>query len=113
VPLFEGIISDLFPGVESPQPDFGVFLEALTDNIAKRKLQPVPWFIHKIIQVDFSLNSQFTDITALIAQFSKNGEFTYIVPYKSISSLPRPVHSLLQVPFEVLKCFISSNRTEL
>jgi len=51
VPLFEGIISDLFPGVESPQPDFGVFLESLKDNIAKQKLQPVPWFIDKIIQV--------------------------------------------------------------
>jgi len=51
VPLFEGIISDLFPGVESPQPDFGVFLESLKNNIAKKKLQPVPWFIDKIIQV--------------------------------------------------------------
>jgi len=50
VPLFEGIILDLFPGVDSPQPDFGVFLEALKDNIVKRKLQPVPWFIEKIIQ---------------------------------------------------------------
>ena len=51
VPLFEGIISDLFPGVELPKPDFGVFLEALKENIAKRKLQAVPWFIDKIIQV--------------------------------------------------------------
>lgn len=37
--------------MESPQPDFGVFLEAIKDNIAKRQLQPVPWFIEKIIQV--------------------------------------------------------------
>ncbi|CAD5122382.1 DgyrCDS10813 [Dimorphilus gyrociliatus] len=51
VPLFEGIISDLFPGVELVKPDLGVFLEALKDNIAKRKLQQVPWFIDKIIQV--------------------------------------------------------------
>jgi len=52
VPLFEGIISDLFPGVAIPPPDFGIFLEALKDNIMKRKLQAVPWFIHKIIQVN-------------------------------------------------------------
>ena len=51
VPLFEGIISDLFPGVECPKPDYGVFMEALKDNIAKRNLQPVPWFLDKIIQV--------------------------------------------------------------
>ena len=51
VPLFGGIISDLFPGIELPKPDLGVFLEALKDNIAKCKLQPVPWFIDKIIQV--------------------------------------------------------------
>jgi len=57
VPLFEGIISDLFPGVQSPQPDFGVFLEALKDNIAKHKLQPVPWFIDKIIQVILLIKS--------------------------------------------------------
>lgn len=51
VPLFEGIISDLFPGIDLPKPDYDVFLDALKQNIAKRKLQPVPWFIDKIIQV--------------------------------------------------------------
>jgi len=51
VSLFEGIISDLFPGVELPQPDYGVFLDAIKACIAKRHLQPVPWFIEKIIQV--------------------------------------------------------------
>ncbi|XP_012937339.1 dynein heavy chain 3, axonemal [Aplysia californica] len=51
VPLFEGIISDLFPGISLPQADYGVFLEAMKDNISKRKLQPVPWFIDKVIQV--------------------------------------------------------------
>lgn len=51
VPLFEGIISDLFPGVELPQPDYDVFLDALNASIAKRNLQAVPWFIDKIIQV--------------------------------------------------------------
>ena len=56
VPLFEGIISDLFPGIDLPKPDFGVFLDALKENIAKRKLQAVPWFIDKIIQVIISSN---------------------------------------------------------
>ncbi|XP_072168572.1 dynein axonemal heavy chain 3-like [Diadema setosum] len=51
VPLFEGIIGDLFPGVVLPEPDYVVFLEALKENISKLKLQPVPWFITKIIEV--------------------------------------------------------------
>ncbi|KAM5227717.1 LOW QUALITY PROTEIN: dynein axonemal heavy chain 3 [Ctenodactylus gundi] len=51
VPLFQGIISDLFPGVVLPKPDYETFLEVLTDNIKKMKLQPVPWFIGKIIQI--------------------------------------------------------------
>ncbi|XP_069036813.1 dynein axonemal heavy chain 3 isoform X3 [Lepisosteus oculatus] len=51
VPLFQGIISDLFPGVVLPQSDYELFLQALNDNIKKMKLQPVPWFIGKIIQI--------------------------------------------------------------
>ncbi|XP_063790494.1 dynein axonemal heavy chain 3 isoform X2 [Pseudophryne corroboree] len=51
VPLFQGIISDLFPGVVLPKPDYDLFVQALKENIAKMKLQPVPWFIGKIIQI--------------------------------------------------------------
>uniref|UniRef100_A0A8C5QYR5 Dynein axonemal heavy chain 3 n=1 Tax=Leptobrachium leishanense TaxID=445787 RepID=A0A8C5QYR5_9ANUR len=51
VPLFQGIISDLFPGVVLPKPDYNLFVNALNENIAKMKLQPVSWFIGKIIQI--------------------------------------------------------------
>uniref|UniRef100_A0A8C3PA09 Dynein axonemal heavy chain 3 n=1 Tax=Chrysemys picta bellii TaxID=8478 RepID=A0A8C3PA09_CHRPI len=51
VPLFQGIISDLFPGVVLPKPDYELFVQALSDNITKMNLQPVPWFIGKIIQI--------------------------------------------------------------
>lgn len=65
VPLFNGIISDLFPGVELPKPDYGVFMEALKDNIAKRELQPVPWFLEKIIQVGFLILSVMLSVSTI------------------------------------------------
>ena len=51
MPLFEGIISDLFPGVVLPTPDYEVFLEAIHNNAKNLKLQPVQFFVDKIIQV--------------------------------------------------------------
>uniref|UniRef100_A0A3B5KSC8 Dynein heavy chain hydrolytic ATP-binding dynein motor region domain-containing protein n=1 Tax=Xiphophorus couchianus TaxID=32473 RepID=A0A3B5KSC8_9TELE len=51
VPLFQGIISDLFPGVVLPKPDYDLLFKALDDNVAKLNLQSVPWFISKIIQI--------------------------------------------------------------
>ena len=51
IPLFEGIISDLFPGVQRPKPDYTALETTLLEVIAQFNLQPVPWFIEKVIQV--------------------------------------------------------------
>ncbi|XP_028395151.1 dynein heavy chain 3, axonemal-like isoform X1 [Dendronephthya gigantea] len=51
VPLFEGIISDLFPGTPWPNPDYGALKEALNDNCRQRNLQATEWFVKKIIQI--------------------------------------------------------------
>ena len=53
VPLFEGIISDLFPGTSWPNPDYGVLMDALRENCKIRNLQATKWFLKKIIQVCF------------------------------------------------------------
>uniref|UniRef100_A0A8B9RU69 Dynein axonemal heavy chain 3 n=1 Tax=Accipiter nisus TaxID=211598 RepID=A0A8B9RU69_9AVES len=55
VPLFQGIISDLFPGVVLPIPDYDLLVQALTENIKKMDLQPVPWFLGKMTQVYFHI----------------------------------------------------------
>eukprot|EP00795_Rhopilema_esculentum_P000293 gene293-9945_t len=51
LPLFEGIISDLFPDVILPTPDHGRLQHAVVEEIEKMGLQPVPWFVEKIIQI--------------------------------------------------------------
>jgi dynein heavy chain len=51
VPLFTGIISDLFPGVSQPKIDYGNLLESIKKNCDKIGLQPVESFLGKCIQM--------------------------------------------------------------
>ena len=51
IPLFEGIISDLFPGIHLPKADYAVFLEAIASVCKQRNLQAVPFFNEKITQM--------------------------------------------------------------
>lgn len=51
IPLFEGIISDLFPGVDLPKGDYGQFLTEMHQRLETRQLQNVPWYTDKIMQI--------------------------------------------------------------
>ncbi|CAI9716307.1 dynein heavy chain 3, axonemal-like isoform X2 [Octopus vulgaris] len=51
ITLFEGIISDLFPGLELPQSEYSHLEMAIKRTLDIRNLQPVPWYIEKIIQI--------------------------------------------------------------
>ncbi|XP_052285538.1 dynein axonemal heavy chain 12-like isoform X2 [Dreissena polymorpha] len=50
IPLFNGIMSDLFPGVTLPEPDYELFLKAMEEVAKKKNLQFVDFFKEKITQ---------------------------------------------------------------
>ncbi len=51
IPLFEGIASDLFPGVKLPKTDYEMILKAMHTVIEQMGLQPVPKFIAKVLEL--------------------------------------------------------------
>ncbi|KAL0019092.1 hypothetical protein WJX77_000912 [Trebouxia sp. C0004] len=51
LPLFDGIITDLFPGVQPPKVDYGDLLQALGESCQEMGLQAVDSFVAKCIQL--------------------------------------------------------------
>ena len=50
IPLFFGITSDLFPGVELPQADYDVFKATAKEVCAEMNVQPIESFLEKLVQ---------------------------------------------------------------
>eukprot|EP01038_Epipyxis_sp_PR26KG_P005424 gene5424-7514_t len=51
LPLFSGILSDLFPGIERPAFDYGPLLTSLKESIIEKNLQPIQIFLRKNIEL--------------------------------------------------------------
>ena len=51
IPLYAGIMGDLFPGISKPVIDYGKLFASMKAIMAKKNLQLHPWFIEKVIQL--------------------------------------------------------------
>jgi dynein heavy chain len=51
LPLFDGIMGDLFPGIDRPSIDYGALMKSLKLNTELNGLQPVEFFLRKNIQL--------------------------------------------------------------
>ena len=51
VPLFDGIVSDLFPGIELPPPDYTLLNKVIGDLMEKYNLEPTEFCLIKIQQI--------------------------------------------------------------
>lgn len=51
LPLFKGITSDLFPGVELPVPDYKSLFESISVQMEKFNLTTTDYMLEKIIQL--------------------------------------------------------------
>lgn len=56
IPLFKSITSDLFPGVDLPNIDYGDLLKSLKNSCIDSKLQPKENFLNKCIQLYDTIN---------------------------------------------------------
>lgn len=57
LPLFEGIIADLFPGRKRPVLDYGALNNVMKLVIQKKGLQPHPFFTTKVKQCKLTLGA--------------------------------------------------------
>ena len=51
VPLFKGIVGDLFPGVKLEDVDYGTMNDCLLDMIKEEMLQPTEYFRTKVFEI--------------------------------------------------------------
>uniref|UniRef100_A0A667XC84 Dynein axonemal heavy chain 2 n=1 Tax=Myripristis murdjan TaxID=586833 RepID=A0A667XC84_9TELE len=62
LPLFSGIIQDLFPGVNTPTIDYGKLKEAIEAELRQSGLQVTPFTLTKVIQLFETKNSRHSSM---------------------------------------------------
>ena len=69
LPLFEGIIGDLYPNLEIPPVDYGALKSACEDALVRAGLQVVPRFVVKTIELYQTIRTLAPDSLVLLGSF--------------------------------------------
>ncbi|XP_048588102.1 dynein axonemal heavy chain 2 isoform X2 [Nematostella vectensis] len=86
-PLFNGIVSDLFPGIEAPVIDYGKLRNAIVAELKDGGYQPTPNTILKIIQLYETKNSRHS--TMVVGQTGSGKSVTWRVLQSAMTRLKR------------------------
>ncbi|KAH1164654.1 hypothetical protein KIL84_020649 [Mauremys mutica] len=87
VPLFNGIVQDLFPGIESPVIDYGKLKEAIELELKAMGLQVTPFTITKVIQLYETKNSRHS--TMIVGTTGSGKTVTWRTLQASMAALCR------------------------
>ncbi|XP_029769486.1 dynein heavy chain 2, axonemal [Terrapene carolina triunguis] len=87
VPLFNGIVQDLFPGIESPVIDYGKLKEAIELELKGMGLQLIPFTITKVIQLYETKNSRHS--TMIVGNTGSGKTVTWRTLQATMSALCR------------------------
>ncbi|XP_031567025.1 dynein heavy chain 2, axonemal-like, partial [Actinia tenebrosa] len=86
-PLFNGIVSDLFPGVEAPVIDYGKLRSAIEKELKEAGLQVTPSSLLKVIQLYETKNSRHS--TMIVGQTGSGKSVCWKILQSAMTRLKR------------------------
>ncbi|XP_008209980.1 dynein heavy chain 2, axonemal [Nasonia vitripennis] len=87
LPLFIGITSDLFPGIQVPTVDYDELIGYITNEAIKLKLQPIPALITKVIELYETKNSRHS--TMIVGQSNTGKSATWRTLQNTLTTMKR------------------------
>ncbi|XP_063042411.1 dynein axonemal heavy chain 2 [Engraulis encrasicolus] len=87
LPLFSGIIQDLFPAVETPTIDYGKLKEMIESELRSAGLQVTPFTMTKVIQLYETKNSRHSSM--IVGKTGSGKSVTWKTLQSALSSLHR------------------------
>ncbi|XP_064408838.1 dynein axonemal heavy chain 2 [Latimeria chalumnae] len=87
LPLFNGIVQDLFPGIETPVIDYGKLREMIESELKDSGLQVIPFTVTKVLQLYETKSSRHS--TMIVGKTGSGKTVTWRVLQAVLSSLCR------------------------